>query len=238
MDSFHTFVDYVLYTKYFEYALAFGFMALFLLFYVLMHSPQPVRQAAAEARTPLEATEAHQVQGIVVPEDIYFHQGHTWARVEDDQTVSLGLDDFAQSLLGKIDGVQLPDIGQDLHQGANGWSLQADGRRIEMLSPVDGEVVEVNRNALEHPETINSDPYNKGWLLRVKSANIAQNLKNLIQDKLAKVWTETAVGVLAARSDAALGTVVADGALLKSGMARQLDPEHWDEICREFFLTN
>ena len=130
-------------TKGIEYLIAavffFGFLALQR--YILTAAPGKEKAPGLLAGLPA---------WFRVPEGYGFHQGHTWMKVDllspdRRRLVKVGLDDFAQKLIGKVDSVELPAVGSRLTQGDKGWSLKVDSVEIPMLSPVDGEVVSVNR---------------------------------------------------------------------------------------------
>ena len=103
-----------------------------------------------------------------------------------ERLVKVGLDDFAQKLIGKVDAIDLPAVGSRLTQGDKGWSLMVDSAEIPMLSPVDGEVVAVNQEVLRSPEILSRDPYGAGWLLKVKSDRLAADTRNLLSGKMAR----------------------------------------------------
>ncbi|MDP8256630.1 MAG: glycine cleavage system protein H [Candidatus Alcyoniella australis] len=235
MHDLHTFVDYVLYTKYWEYALAFAFMALFLVFYIMLKAPERTTQSAA-AREAMPAS--GRVQGFLVPDDLLYHQGHTWARKDAEGNVLIGVDDFAQRLVGKPSGLKLPAVGAQLRQGAGAWSLDVGPSSFEMVSPVDGEVLAVNPKLAGSTDALKSDPYGDGWLLKVKLPKSSVSLKNLLGGELVKKWTEAAAQRLYGFADLELGAVLSDGGDPVDGMARNLDPQNWEQIVREFFLTD
>jgi len=177
------------------------------------------------------------VEGFSLPGDLYFHQGHAWARVESRETATVGLDDFAQKLAGPIDRCRLPVAGAVLSQGERGWSLVAGGRELGMLSPLDGKVIAVNERLLEDPGAANADPYGSGWLVRVQSARLLAGLKSLLSGGLARAWLRKETEALLRRCDGELGTVLSDGGSLVCGVAQSLDPAHIEAIASEFFLT-
>ena len=171
-------------------------------------------------------------------EGIYFHQGHSWAAPEGGEIVRVGMDDFAQKLLGKIDAIKLPQVGSEVAQGEKGWSLLVDSKSIDMLSPVDGKIVEINEGLLRSPESIGKDPYGESWLMKVQAPKISANLKNLLSGGLARKWMEGVRDNLLARMNYNLGAVSQDGGVPVDGIARNLDRERWDEIAKEFFLIS
>jgi glycine cleavage system H lipoate-binding protein len=173
-----------------------------------------------------------------LPDRLYYHQGHSWAMPEEGDLVRVGIDDFAQKLVGKIDAVQLPPIGSRLAQGEKGWSLQAGAKTIDILSPVDGKVVGINESLLKSPENIGKDPYGQSWLLKVQAPKVSANLKNLLSGELARKWMEGVRESLLTRMNYNLGAVSQDGGVPVDGIARNIDREHWDEIVKEFLLTS
>ena len=230
----NTLFDFITMTKGVEYIIAIVFMFGFIVFwrFVTQTQVQPVTERVSELARGIRDT----VQGFLVPENAYFHPGHAWVRVDDKNVATIGLDDFAQRLLGKIDTVHLPGVGSELRQGERGWALEVGSRPVDMLSPVDGEVLSVNEELINSPETANTDPYGKGWLMKVQAPRISANVKGLLSGNLAKKWIEEARENLLSRGNYNIGLVYQDGGLPVDGMARNVDPDNWDRIAKEFFL--
>jgi len=234
MDQFNTFVDFVLHVKGVEYLLAIGFMTMFIFFFRYLKSP-----AAATATAEATAGAGDRIDGIIVPASLFFHRGHAWAQALSPERARLGLDDFAQKLIGKIGKLELPAVGAILNQGQPAWTLVADGKKVSMLSPVSGKVTRINDQLSGSLDVLNSDPYGKGWLLEVEAPknSLTANLKNLLTKVLAKKWMETSIEELMGQASGNLGLVSADGANPVNGMARNLGGENWDRLAKEFFLT-
>jgi glycine cleavage system H lipoate-binding protein len=231
MTEYHTFVDYVLHTKLMEYGVAFLFIGLFAIFYRLLQAPA----VPATAKENVLGRAMDYIRGLLVPEGISYHLGHTWARLESAGLAAVGLDDFANKLIGRIDQIKLPAVGTELRQGEKAWSIVADGKTVDMIAPVEGKVVAINAKAVEN---VNHDPYGQGWLLKVESPRLTTSFRNLLSGLLARKWTEQSVDTLFARANATVGAMAADGGAPVSGMAKQIDAEHWDKIASEFFFTN
>lgn len=212
-----------------EYFIAAAFLLLFIPFwrYVQGGRQVPVRRPATAGRL---------AEWFTVPEGLFFHPGHTWARVEPDGLVAIGLDDFAEKLVGPLAGARLPAPGARLAQGEPAWSLLADGRSVDMLSPVDGVVVEVNAGAVRAGRSV-ADPYGADWLVRVRPTRLGANLKGLLTGDLARRWMAAGADLFRRRLSPELGLVYEDGGAPIDGLARTLDPEGWDRLARECFLT-
>src|ERR1035438_3545383 len=107
------------------------------------------------------------VEGFHVPQTVSYHSGHSWLMQERKNVVRVGADEFAAALLGKIERIELPKPGQWIRQGQKVLSFFRDGQRTDMVSPTEGEVMEVNAEVLGNPAVLRNDPYGKGWLVAV-----------------------------------------------------------------------
>ena len=228
MESFQ-YVD-IFATKGIEYVIVMVFLAGFVYFsrYLSHRAPAPA-EASAHPRSFVEY--------FRVPDGYHFHQGHTWFRKEGREVVTVGLDDFAQRLLGEIDEVGLPHAGARVSQGEKGWTLTVDSRIVPMISPVDGEVVAVNAAALRNPKVVNEDPYGSGWLLKVKATKLSANTRNLLSGNVARKLVEESLNGIRLQGGESLGIVYQDGGVPVSGMAKALYGEKWEGAVRELFLT-
>jgi glycine cleavage system H lipoate-binding protein len=136
-----------------EYLIAVAFLFLFIPFWRFVNAEGVGEPAvAAEGAGLLDQL----VDWFLVPRQVYFHPGHAWARVGDGDVVTVGMDDFAQKLVGKASEIRLPEVGEKLGQGEKAWSLASDSKSVDMLSPVDGTVVAVNDEVLSSPEALNA----------------------------------------------------------------------------------
>ncbi len=115
--------------------------------------------------------------------------------------------------------------------------MRVDGRTVPLLSPVRGEVVAVNQDAVRSPGVVCEDPYGRGWLLKVRVAPSTTALKNLLPSRLARVWTEETAARLNALTGRDLGLVLQDGGLPASGFGRHVAGERWQEVAAELLLT-
>lgn len=229
-------------TKGIEYLLVIGYLLVLIPFWwALQGSGKRVAARRAERATAPVLGGAGLQSWFRVPQEAYYHRGHTWAAPEAGGVFRVGLDDFAQRLIGFPDALSLPKVGESLEEGERGWSVAADGHAIDLLSPVRGEVMEVNREVLADPTLISEDPYGRGWLMKVKSPRPDATVKNLMPGRLATAWMEDASRSLSAAMSPAVGVevgqVLQDGGVPVVGLARQIDPEHWDRLAAELLLT-
>ncbi len=129
-----------------------------------------------------------EVAGYRYADSNYYHDGHTWARVEAGGRIRIGVDDFAMKLLGRPDAWECPGIGGKITRSARGFSLARSGNRADFLSPVNGTVIAVNRDSLERPGLVHADPFNDGWLVLVEPHKIKKNVDGLHFGAKGKSW--------------------------------------------------
>ena len=118
------------------------------------------------------------VAGFQVPENVRFHAGHTWALNESQELVRVGIDDFASKLIGKIESISLPQRGRWVRQGQKIWTILRDGKSVDMVSPIEGTISDVNDAVVKDPELARKDPYGEGWLVTVKAPDSKLNFRN------------------------------------------------------------
>ena len=121
-----------------------------------------VRVAPAMSKAPVAAaaqTKPSMVGGFSVPGNLRYHPGHTWALSESPNLVRVGMDDFATKLTGKIEHISLPQRGQWIRQGQKVWSIVRNGVKVDMVSPIEGSVADINEAAVKDPSLITNDPY-------------------------------------------------------------------------------
>jgi glycine cleavage system H lipoate-binding protein len=195
------------------------------------------RESRALATAAIPAVEPAWVAGYQMPETLYYHRGHTWARPLDANTVLIGVDDFARRLIGSEAKVQSPSRGDWLHQGGRAFAMKADGKAATLISPVEGEVVEVNPELAGKPDLAAEDPYGRGWVLKVKAPNLADNLRNLLSGRLARKWMEDSREALEVRLMAFSGSVLQDGGEPAADLGSHLPSSDWERLVHEFLLT-
>jgi glycine cleavage system H protein len=104
------------------------------------------------------------------PEDLRYHQEHDWARIAGD-TATLGITWYAQDALGELVHFEPPEEGASVAAGESYGEVESVKAVSDLVSPLSGEVVEVNKHVVEEPEKVNDDPYGAGWLIRIRLGN-------------------------------------------------------------------
>ena len=105
------------------------------------------------------------------PDDLLYHPEHDWARVTGDEAV-LGVTWYAQEALGELVHYEAPDVGATIEKGSSYGEVESVKAVSDLISPLSGEVLEVNQKVVDAPETVNEDPYGDGWLIRIRITNL------------------------------------------------------------------
>ncbi len=218
------------------------FFATFLLIdYVRNHRAivQPVLQVApAKHDAAVPRLQPALVGGFAVPENLRYHPGHTWALSESPNLVRVGMDDFASKLAGKVDSINLPQRGQWIRQGQKMCTLYRDDVSVDMVSPIEGSVSDINQAVIKDPKLALSDPYGEGWLVTVQAPDAKTSFKNLFGGPLARWWTEESASRLQRRMPMAMaGALAQDGGVAMNDLSAHIPDQEWLPLAKEFFLS-
>jgi glycine cleavage system H lipoate-binding protein len=212
--------------------------AVFALIDYLLHRKQPVRIAQTESPAAAAAfLQPAYVDGFAVPEELRYHHGHSWTFRERKNLARIGADEFAAVLSGGIEKIELPKPGQWVRQGQKAWSITRKGEITEMVSPTEGEVIEINEELLKDPSLLRKDPYGRGWLMTVHVPDEESTARNLIPKTMVHNWMRQSVERLYAMQPQLAGAVAADGGRPVDDIFEHLPEASWKDVTREFFLT-
>ena len=120
------------------------------------------------------------IKGYNMPDELYYHKDHSWARV-DGNRVTVGMNDFFQKEADDIVFVDLPEEEEEVSQGEVCGKIQSRKCIGKLVAPVSGEIVEINEELEEDTSLINSDPYGEGWILVIEASDLESELGNLMQ---------------------------------------------------------
>ena len=205
-----------------------------------LRSKQPAVQpmSALEGKSAVAAQlQPSFVGGFEIRNNLRYHPGHTWALGESPNFVRVGLDDFAGRLIGRVGDMVVPKRGQWVRQGQKFITFLRDGRKAELVSPIEGEVTGVNEAILKDPDLLAGDPYGEGWLITVQAPDAKTSFRNLLSGALARRWMEEATSRLRTRMFAAEGVMAQDGGMAVEDLTEHLSDEAWKKLASEFFLT-
>jgi glycine cleavage system H protein len=123
------------------------------------------------------------------PDDLKYHPEHDWARIEGDEAV-LGVTWYAQDALGELVHYEAPDVGATVSKDASYGEVESVKAVSDLISPLSGEVLDVNQKVVDEPENVNADPYGEGWLIRIRISNPGEVDSLLDGEDYAKLLAE------------------------------------------------
>jgi len=230
--------------KLMEYGLAVTYLLLFIPMWRYVQggrrqaAEQVVRGRRDAERWPAVAVAAPwpSLGWFQVPAGVALHPGHTWARLEADGLVSVGVDDFAQRLVAPTH-VDLPRAGAVVVQGDAAVALGDGLHSVPLVSPVNGTVVAVNRAVADDPHLL-ENAYGTGWLFKVRAPRLEADQRQLLHAQSARHFLDGEAEALAMRASPEVGQVLQDGGVPVHGLARALAGDAgWEALAREFFHT-
>jgi len=186
---------------------------------------------------PMPSPKMDRASGVSVPQGYSFHPGHTWVLREGPDNARIGVDSFATNLIGKIDRIEVIGENRWVRQGQKVATIRSGDVVIDLVSPVEGVVMAINRDAIEEPAAIVRDPYEKGWIATVKSPDLAINQKNLVQGAMVAPWLQNSVTRLNGMVAELAPAMAADGGVPVAGLIARVEPGVRSKILKEFFLA-
>jgi glycine cleavage system H protein len=185
-------------------------------------------RARAMARVPIDS--------LRLPGDVFLDRGHAWAKLSSAGPVRVGLDDFAQRFIGRIDGVDLPEPGRTVRRGEPLFSVRQGDRTATFRAPVDGVVRSVNGGLREYPGHLKEDPYGHGWIAEIEAADLKTAVSPLRIARTATGWIREEVlklRELAVGGAAAATATLPDGGLPSAGLLEHVDEDVWGAFQNE-----
>ena len=107
------------------------------------------------------------------PDDLKYHREHDWARVEGEEA-TMGITWFAQDSLGELVHFEAPEVGASVTKDGSYGEVESVKAVSDVVSPLSGEVLDVNQRAVDEPEIVNADPYGEGWLIRIRMSDASE----------------------------------------------------------------
>jgi len=127
------------------------------------------------------------IDGNEVPEGLYYSKDFAWVKIEEDK-IRMGITDFAQKSLREIVFAELPNVGGEVKQGEPYGTLESVKAVSDLVAGISGTIEQVNEEVKSKPETLNEDPFGKGWLLVIKPLDLQTELANLMDFNAAVEW--------------------------------------------------
>ncbi len=124
------------------------------------------------------------------PNELFYTQSHEWVRIEDDGSVTVGISDHAQALLGDMVFIELPEMDSELDVGQDCAVIESVKAASDIYSPIAGTVIAVNEELEDAPETINSDAYGEGWIFKLQPVSLSDVKELMSAEEYSALITE------------------------------------------------
>jgi len=182
---------------------------------------------------------------VIIPNGLYFDKTHTWAFMEKDGLVSIGIDDFLQHITGPITRIEMKNAGEKIKKGELLFSIIQSGKQLMMYAPVSGVIRNHNDALRSNSSFLNQSPYAEGWVYRIEPTNWFKEIQLLdMSDKYTK-WLSAEfarlkdfmAAILKAESPEYAHIVLQDGGELKEGVLSDFGPEVWEDFQANFLDT-
>lgn len=184
-----------------------------------------------------------EIMGFLLWSAFFYHPSHIWAAIEEGGQVRIGVDDFAQKLLGPIYNVSFPKKGSKMIDGS--IQVRARDTDISLPTPAEGYIIDVNKQLLTLPDLINRYPYDKGWLVLIRPVHLLKNLQGLYYGVQAEQWYRREIARLHARmaqvvdlQPTPVGATMQDGGTPLIDLLGAMTQKEAEEIIEQFFTPN
>jgi glycine cleavage system H protein len=165
----------------------------------------------------------------------YFHPAHSWVLIDSSESVLVGVDDFAQRMIGAIETIELPPLGRQLTQGEVLATLRRGRKALTSVAPVAGVVVAVNAKLSRRPGLVNESPYDRGWMIELAPTSLNRELRNLLKGVVAERWEEAVRAELVRWFTPRLEAVLQDGGGVIDNVSELVSDERWERLVHQFF---
>jgi glycine cleavage system H protein len=209
------------------------FLAFIVIDFVLSRKKKTVATPAVELKpTAVPMLSSASIEGVLVPDQMRYHPGHTWLYEERPQLARVGADALAIRVIGNVDKVELPKVGRWVRQGQKAFSFHTGTDKVDLVSPAEGEVMEVNTAVIKDPSLAVKDPYGNGWLVKVSVPERETVGRNLLPQALVRTWMKEEIKKVRAAAPQMAQVAVMGGGTVST-------PAHdrsWQQLTHDLFL--
>ena len=177
-----------------------------------------------------------------IPQGLFYSKNHTWVHLEKSGVAKVGLDDLLQHLTGEVNFKNLKSPGEMIHKGDLLTEIEKNGKKLKIFAPISGKIENTNSILIESPEILNEEPYERGWLYRIKPSNwiadtksyyLAEDATNWAKKELERFKDFLAVSIKRHSSEPSM-IAFQDGGELIDNTLSELPDEVWSDFQKEF----
>jgi glycine cleavage system H lipoate-binding protein len=179
---------------------------------------------------------------LLIPKGLYYDKTHTWAFMDQNGTVKVGIDDFMQRITGPVSRIKMKEIGIKVKKGDQILSIIQNGKQLNLYAPVSGTITDQNKILDSNSSLINSSPYNDGWIYKIEPTNwarenqllfMAEKQKQFIKNEFSRL-KDFLAATFSADTEKYAMVILQDGGELKDGILSNLGPEVWEDFQTKF----
>ena len=224
-------------TKGMEYLFVIGYLLILIIFWNVMKNPKAIITSIQNAIGTLTANI------LRIPQGIFFNKHHVWTHLGESGTAKVGMDDFLQHVTGKVKLSNLKNPGETIRKGDIMTEIYQDGKRLKIYSPISGEILAANSVLQEDSGLINEDPYEKGWIYKIKPSNWVKETHSYLLADAASDWSYLefarfkdflARGPMRTLSSEPSMVLLQDGGEIRENVLSDLPDEVWENFQEEF----
>jgi glycine cleavage system H protein len=171
-------------TKGIEYIVIIAFLLLLIPFWIALNRQSNKKKQLQQSLNKLTPA------SITIPQGLFFSRSHTWAHLERSGVAKVGLDDLLVHITGKVKLNRILDSGERIRKGDFICEIVQKDKRLKIYSPISGEILETNPLIVENPELLNEDPYQKGWVYKIKPTSWVTDTQSYFLAEDATLWAK------------------------------------------------
>jgi len=223
-----------------EYLFALGYLLILIIFWKVSNKHEGILKKIKKVITSLSS-------GILrIPQGLFYNKNHTWTHLEKSGVAKVGLDDFLQHITGEVQLTNLKSPGEMINKGDLLTQIDKDGKHLKIFSPISGEVVKTNTVLTENPKVLNEDPYEKGWIYKIKPSDWKEETNSYFLAEEATTWSKNELdrfkefltqGPMRRYSSEPSMVLLQDGGEIRDNLLGDLPNEVWEDFQSEFLNT-
>lgn len=223
-------------TKGLEYLFVIAYLLIFIIFWNIAKNPQIIKQIK-------EAISTISANILRIPQGIFFSRFHTWTHLEESGAAKVGLDDFLIHIAGKVELTHLKNPGHVIEKGDLLTMIDQGGKQLKIYSPISGKIVNTNSLIKEDNEILNKDPYDDGWIYKIKPSNWVKETKSYFLAEDAIDWSTKELNrfkdflagdPMRRYSSEPSMILLQDGGEIRENVLSELPNEVWEKFQEEF----
>ena len=188
------------------------------------------------------SSDAFSENTVAAPKGLYFDKTHTWAFMEKDGVVKVGIDDFLQHVTGPITRIKMKNSGEKVKKGEPIVSIIQNGKQLKLSAPISGTIIEHNNALKSNSLALNNSPYSDGWVYMIEPSNwlrdiqflsMADKYKNWLKSEFSRLKDFLAITMYGENLRLA-NVILQDGGEFKDGILADLGPEVWEDFQTKF----